>query len=154
MNRHAANAALVATALALAACRSPICPWCGHDIRTRPSPEHLEMLPAGSVRGEVTSLERGELHPLARVIIQLHDLSVFAGGQPRLVAETTLEQPRSLPVPFELAYPDESVAVEHDYSLSARIVVGQTVVARTDTLYPVITRGAPDRVQLVLMRVR
>lgn len=155
MRARVLPAALAAAALASAAgCRSSICPWCGHDIRTRPPADRAETLPAGIVRGEATSLERGELHPLARVIVEMHDLSVFAGGKPRLVAETAIEQPRSLPVAFELAYPAGTVVAEHDYSVSARIVVGQTVVARTDTLYPVLTRGAPDRVQLVLMRVR
>ena len=145
--------AIAATAL-LCGCRSPICPWCGHDIRTRPPLETPDLLPAGIVRGQVTSLERGELHPMARVVIQLHDLSVFAGGLPRLVAETTIDRPTSLPVPFELPYPGDVLDARHDYSLSARIVVGTSDIFRTDTLYPVLTRGAPDRVQLVLMRIR
>ncbi len=146
---------LTLAVLLLAGCRSPICPWCGHDIRTRPGPDvRPEPLPAGVVRGRVPSLERTELHPLAVLVIQLHDLSVFAGGKPRLVAETRIEHPDALPVPFEIPYGDTDIVPTHDYSLSAKVVVGMAEIFRTDTHYPVITHGAPSDVQLVLMRVR
>ena len=145
--------ACLSVTLLLTGCRSPICPWCGHDIRTSPPATVPETLPGGTIQGEITSLERGELHPLARIVIQLHDLSVFAGGKPRLISETTIESPPSLPVPFELPYPDDTVIADHDYSVSARVVVSGTDFFKTDTLYPVLTRGAPDRVQLVLMRI-
>ena len=143
-----------AAAALLCGCRSPICPWCGHDIRTRPPAETPDLLPAGTISGEVTSLERGELHPMARIVVQLHDLSIFAGGQPRLIAETSIERPTSLPVPFELPYPGDLLDANHDYSLSARIVVGNADIFRTDTLYPVLTHGSPARAQIVLMRIR
>jgi putative lipoprotein len=144
----------VFAAALLCGCRSPICPWCGHDIRTQPPVETPKLLPAGVVMGEVTSLERGEPHPMAQIIVQLHDLSIFAGGQPRLIAETVIDRPTSLPVPFELPYPDDTVDASHDYSLSARIVVGNDDIFRTDTRYPVLTHGAPNRAQIVLMRIR
>lgn len=148
------RAAVVFAAALLCGCRSPICPWCGHDIRTQPPVETPKLLPAGILVGEVTSLERGELHPMAQIIVELHDMSIFAGGQPRLIAETTIDRPTSLPVPFELPYPGDTVDASHDYSLSARIVVGNDDIFRTDTLYPVLTHGAPSRVQVVLMRIR
>ena len=148
------RAAFVFAAALLCGCRSPICPWCGHDIRTQPPVETPTLLPAGVIVGEVTSLERGELHPMAKIIVQLHDVSIFAGGQPRLIAETTIDRPTSLPVPFELAYPGDTIDASHDCSLSARIVVGNADIFRTDTLYPVLTHGAPSRVQVVLMRIR
>ena len=137
----------------LCGCRSPICPWCGHDIRTRPPVETPTLLPAGVIMGEVTSLERGELHPMARIVVQLHDMSIFAGGQPRLISETTIDRPTSLPVAFELPYPGDVVDASHDCSLSARIVVGNADIFRTDTLYPVLTHGNPNRAQIVLMRI-
>ena len=143
-----------ASALLFVGCQSYVCPWCGHDIRTRPPVVAPETLPAGTVEGEVISLERSGIHPLAKIVIQLHDLSVFAGVEPKLMAETTIDRPAVFPIPFQLPYPADTLVADHDYSLSARLMVGNDVLFKTDTRYPVLTRDAPSRIQLVLMRVR
>ena len=146
-------ALVCAGAVALSGCRSPICPWCGHDIRTRPDKSQIPMyLSAGTIHGTVTTLERMQLHPLADVQVELYDLSVFAGGQPRLVASKTFPHPTTLPLSFDLDYPAETIDTSHDYSVSAKILVSGKTYFRTDTRYAVLTRGAPSSVQLVLMR--
>lgn len=145
--------AAVAAALLAAGCRSPICPWCGHDIRfPPPKTAPVEYLPAGDIRGQVTALERGKLHPMAVVVVQLYDATDFAGKQPELVAETRIDRPESLPVRFQIPYPDGKIDPAHDYFVTARLVVDSAVLFETDTKYPALTHGAPNRLQLVLAR--
>ena len=153
-NRRASLPALAAAAvLAAAGCRSPICPWCGHDIRDRPpATPAATFLPAGAVHGLVTTLERGELHPMARAVVRLYDVTIHAGDEPKLVAETVLDRVPTLPAPFRIEFPAGTVDEAHDYLVSAQIVVGTSVLFETDTKYPVLTHGAPDRLQLVLAR--
>ena len=140
-------------ALFATGCRSPICPWCGHDIRIPPPDSApVEYLSAGDIRGQVTTLERGELHPMAAIVIQLYDVTIRAGAQPELVAETRIDRPATLPVRFQLPYGDNLIDASHDYLVSAKLVVGSSVLFETDTKYPVLTHGAPNRLQLVLAR--
>ncbi len=146
-------AAACAAVLLAAGCRSPICPWCGHDIRF-PPPETapVEYLPAGDIRGQVTALERGKPHPMAAILVQLFDATDFAGKQPELVAETRIDRPDSLPVRFQIPFPDDKIDASHDYFVTARLVVDSTVLFETDTKYPVLTHGAPRRLEIVLAR--
>ena len=153
MKRASLLCPFVVLATVLAGCRSPICPWCGHDIRVKPPPaDETAYLPAGEIRGLATSLERGELHPMAVLIVQLYDVTLQSGNAPKLVVETRIERPPKLPVPFRLAYPADTIDASHDYLLSAKIVVESSVLFQTDTKYPVLTHDAPERVQLVLAR--
>ena len=140
-------------ALAAVGCRSPICPWCGHDIRERPPAEAVAVyLPAGDVHGMATSLERGELHPMAVLSVRLYDVTLHAGEDPKLVAETVVEHPQSFPVPFQVDFPADTIDESHQYLVSAKLAVESSVLFETDTKYPVLTHGAPNRVQLVLAR--
>lgn len=153
MKRLLRLSVLAALSSALAGCRSTICPWCGHDIRDKPPPANeAAYLPAGEIRGMATSLERGELHPMAVLIVQLHDVTLSSGNAPTLVAEARVERPPKLPVPFQLPYPADTIDTSHDYLLTAKIVVESSVLFQTDTKYPVLTHDAPARVQLVLAR--
>lgn len=134
-------------------CRSPICPWCGHDVRQKPPVVPLEkFLPAGTVKGTLTTLEHGELHPMAKAVIQLHDVTLHAGDDPVLIAELAIDSLHTLPVTFEIPYPEETIHAEREYLVSAKIVVGTSVLFSTDTRYPVLTRGAPNRISLCLVR--
>lgn len=143
---------LLATVLGVG-CRSPICPWCGHDIRERPPAGAAAVyLPAGAVQGMATSLERGELHPMAVLTVSLHDVTLHAGEAPKLIAETVVEHPQTFPVAFQIDYPADTIDESHQYLVSAKMTVESSILFETDTKYPVLTHGAPNRVQLVLAR--
>ena len=146
----------LAATLSLTGCRSPvICPWCGKDVRTRPpAADSASLLPAGEVSGTVTTMERGELHPLARLEVSLLDVTLGDGTQPSVVASKSFDHIRRIPLSFRIPYGDGAIDESHEYVLSARIVVVSDVLFETDTRYPVLTHGAPKQAQLVLVRTK
>ena len=99
-------------------------------------------------------MERGELHPLARLEVQLLDVTLGDGAKPSVVASRTIPRIRRFPLAFRVSYGDDAIAESHEYVLSARIAVDSDVLFETDTRYPVLTHGAPNQVQLVLVRTK
>jgi putative lipoprotein len=47
------------------------------------------------------------------------------------------------PFAYELAYDPAQIDPKHTYSVSARITEGNQLIFTSDTVYPVLTRGAP-----------
>lgn len=101
------------------------------------------------VRGTVTYLQRAVLPPSAVVEVRLRDRTGGEGeGLP--VAETTVRRPGQVPVAFELAVPASLFDADHDYALSARILVDELVLFASDAEVPVLTHGHPRDAQLVV----
>lgn len=139
--------------LLVVGCRSPICPWCGHNIRQKPPQVTAETyLPAGLLEGTLTTFDHGALHPMARASVQLLDVTLHSGDDPILVAEVTVPDLHTLPASFQIPYPTNTIHTSHEYLVRASIGVGKCTLFTTDTRYPVLTHGAPSRVQLVLAR--
>ena len=57
------------------------------------------------------------------------------------------------PINFALAYDPAQIIPNHTYSVSARIEVDGKLRFITDTHYPVITRGAPNHVEMLAVGV-
>ncbi len=130
------------------------CPGCGTDRAARsaePSsrPAAGEAAFSAELSGVVTYLERVSMHPAAVVVVELRETG--ADGVPsEPLASLVIDRPGQVPVFFVLTA--EGVRPDADYEVSARIQVEDTVLFASDTAYPVLTRGRPETVQLVLAR--
>ena len=106
-----------------------------------------------SVTGTVSYLQRMALPPNAILEVQLLDVSL-ADAPSKIIAEQsiTLGQ-RQVPVPFSLKYDSSKIDEKHSYSISAKITVDGALRFISDTSYPVVTRGNPSQVDVIVKQV-
>jgi putative lipoprotein len=104
------------------------------------------------VRGTVSYRERIALPPDAVVVVKLSDISrqdVAAA----VIAETRVpSQGRQVPLSFELRYDPTKIDDKGLYAVRAVIESRGQTWFTTDKVYPVLTRGNPKEVDLVLTR--
>lgn len=103
------------------------------------------------VRGSVTYRERVAIPAQAALVVRLLDSSQ---GEPVVLAEQVVRQPRRVPVRFELALPTTAVDPDAWLSVDAQLFSGNELLWASEGSYPVLTRGASDLVQVTLRRVR
>jgi putative lipoprotein len=108
--------------------------------------------PAATVRGEITYRERIAVPPGAQLEVQLLDVS-RADAPSETIGGVTLSDIGQPPYPFEIAYRPEQIIESHTYVVQARLTHQGRLLFITDQAYPVITRGHPTEVQIVLKRV-
>ena len=110
--------------------------------------------PDASVTGTVTYLERLALTPEAMLVVELRDVS-YADGPAPLIARQTIVGPGQVPIRFQVHYSRADIISGNRYSVSAEIIESDGRLAFTnDTVYEVITRGNPDRVEMLLVLVQ
>ncbi len=109
---------------------------------------------SGQVTGSVTYRERMALPPDAVIDVQLADVSV-ADVTSQTVADSLINaEGRQVPVPFTLTYDPTQIVPAHHYSVRATIRSGDGMMMFSSTqAYPVLTHGAPSKVNLVLHMV-
>ena len=130
--------------LAAAACQDSPAPEPGQELRTRPN---------ASVSGTITSRERLALTPGATLVVQLRDVSLQDTAS-ILIAEQVIPNPGQVPIAFKIEYNKDDLNPRNTYSITARIRESDGRLAFTnDTAYEVITRGNPDKVDMVLVLV-
>lgn len=122
-------------ALAIAGCAS-----------TAPAP-----VAKGQVTGTVLYRERIMLPPTATVTVSLADTSLM--DAPAKVIDTQVLTGGSPPYKFTLNYDPARIVANHTYTVSARIEVDGKLRFITDTHTPVITRGAPNHVEMIAVGV-
>lgn len=103
------------------------------------------------VTGTVTYRERIALPADAVVHIQLLDVSLMDVSAKQLAEQTVIPQ-HQVPIRFELAYSPQEIDERMTYAVRATIRSGDKLLFVTDRSYPVLTRGKPKHVDLVLMR--
>ena len=137
----------VSTILLAAACQSAS----GPSNATWEAPSGRD--PNASVTGSVTYRERLALTPGATLVVELRDVS-YADAPAPLIARQTISGPGQVPIKFEVEYSRDDINPRNTYGLSARIVESNGRLAFTnDTAYDVITRGNPDKVDMLLVLV-
>ena len=110
--------------------------------------------PNASVSGTVTYRERLALTPGATLVVDLRDVS-YADGPAPLIARQTVSGPGQVPIKFEVGYNRDDIESRNVYSVSARIIESDGRLAFTnDTAHEVITRGKPNKVDMVLVLVQ
>ena len=105
----------------------------------------------GSVRGSVAYRERIAMPAGAEVTVTVADTS-RADAPERVIGRQVIADPGNVPVPFDVAYDPAEVSERLTYTIRATITVDGALRWTTDTVTPVITRGAPTEVHLVVRR--
>jgi len=105
-----------------------------------------------TVTGTVTYRERIALTPGALVEVQLLDVSI-ADASAKQIAMQTIKPKHQVPIPFELVYDPADIDERLSYSVRAIIRERGRLMFTTDRSYRVLTRGYPNHVDLVLVRV-
>ena len=106
---------------------------------------------SGRISGTVTYRERIALPPDAIVEVVLLDVSLMDVAAKKL-AEQVIQPTHSVPIPFVLAYDPDMVDARMSYAVRATIRRGDNLLFVTDRHYGVLTRGASEQVDLVLIR--
>ena len=107
-----------------------------------------------SVSGSVAYRELIALSPGARLEVQLRDVSYQDAAAPP-ISEQVISNPGQVPIEFEIQYDPEDIDPRNTYSVQATIFESDGRMAFiNDTAYEVITRGNPDRVDMLLVMVQ
>jgi uncharacterized lipoprotein YbaY len=102
------------------------------------------------VTGTVSYLQRIALPTNAVIQVQLADLSV-ADAQANIIAERSINLgQRQVPVPFALNVEASKIDPKHTYAVSAKITVGGELRFISDRSYPVLTKGNPAHVEIIV----
>jgi uncharacterized lipoprotein YbaY/heat shock protein HslJ len=136
----------ILTLLALIACLPAACQQQGPGVS--------QALPLDAfISGTITYRERIALSPQAVVEISLQDVS-RADAPAKLIAHQRITNPGQVPIPFEIRYKPEDIDERMTYAVQARILEGGRPMFINDTHTAVLTRGAGNRVEMVLVRVQ
>lgn len=130
--------ATVISAALLAACAQPQQPTTG---------------PVKAVTGTVDLSERTPLPSLAALVVELQDTS--RADTPAQVLSQQSVKIEGLQPPFKFTLPVEASKINPSaqYTVRARITNGKDAIFVSDTAYPVLTRGAGQTADLMLVRV-
>lgn len=104
------------------------------------------------ISGTITYRERIALSPQAVVEISLQDVS-RADAPAKIIANRRITNPGQVPIHFEIRYRPEDIDERMTYAIQARILEGGRLMFINDTHTPVLTRGADNRVEMMLVRV-
>ena len=104
-----------------------------------------------AVRGTAMYRERVALPPNAVFEAILEDVS-RADAKAEVLGRERIESP-SVPIRFEIPYDPSRIDERHAYAVRAWILVGGDLRFTSDTVYPVLTRGAGDEVEILLRGV-
>ncbi len=106
-----------------------------------------------TVTGTVTYRQRIALPPGAVVHVELIDASK-ADAKATVIAEQKIEtKGKQVPIPFTLTYDSAQIKETNLYQVQAKIMDGDTLRFRNTQAYPVITRGNPTKVVILVAPV-
>lgn len=106
------------------------------------------------VSGTVTYRERIALPATATVTVKLVDVSRADAPAIVLGEQVMATAGRQVPFSFVIGYDPGGIDPRHTYAVQARIEDGGNLLFISDRHYAVITREAPDRVDMTLTAVR
>ena len=107
-----------------------------------------------SISGTITYRERIALSSDATALFELRDVSLADAPAP-LIASQTIHNPGQVPIKFKVPYNRDDIEPRRTYGITARIIESDGHLAFiNDTAYDVITRGNPNRVDMLLVLVQ
>lgn len=106
------------------------------------------------VSGRVTYRVRMALPPHAVVEVTLNDVGRADAAAVVLASQAIRVGERQVPIPFELVYDPQQIDPRSSYTVQARITVDGQLRFINTTATPVITRGNPNQVEVMVEPVR
>ena len=104
------------------------------------------------ITGTVVYLQRMALPPNAVVTVQLQDVSM-QDVPAKVIADVKIAtEGKQVPIPFRIPYTSAEINPTHDYAVRATIMTEAIMMSSTAS-YPVITRGAPTQIEVVVQPV-
>ncbi|KUJ77053.1 hypothetical protein AVO45_10775 [Ruegeria marisrubri] len=110
-----------------------------------------DMARAGTVQGTASYRERIAVMPGSVLEVSLLDVSL--ADAPAVVLSSQRFALDGVPAEFQLTYDDALIKDRMRYVVRASIYNGRKLLFTTDTAYPVLTNGAGDTVDLLLVKV-
>lgn len=104
-----------------------------------------------TLEGTASYRERIAVPPGAVLEVELYDVSRQDAPAPLLSAIAIRAE--AVPVAFQLLYDPALIDERHSYAVSAKLVVDGETVFRSTSVHPVLTRGAPDTVDILMERM-
>ena len=104
-----------------------------------------------TLEGSASYRERLAMPPGAVLEVELYDVSRQDAPAPLLSAIAIRAE--SVPVPFQLLYDPAMIDERYSYAVTAKLVVDGETVFRSTSVHPVLTRGAPDRVEILMEKM-
>jgi putative lipoprotein len=117
---------------------------------TGPSPDGN---PTARVTGTVAYLQRVALPPTAVVTVRLVDVSRADAPAEVLGEHVFSASGKQVPFAFSIAYDPSRISARNTYAVQARIDDDGKLRFISDQRYPVLTRGAPSQVDVVVKPV-
>jgi putative lipoprotein len=105
------------------------------------------------VTGTVSYLVRMALPPTAVILVQLRDVSLGDAPAKVIAEEKITLGDRQVPVPYSLSFDATKIEQGHAYSVNAQIRVDGELLFISDKAYPVVTRGNPSHVDVIVKTV-
>ncbi len=126
---------------------------CGSDMPDEPSTESADIVATtAQVTGTLMYRERIALRPGSVAEVWLLDTS--RADVPAIeIAYQRIEDPGSPPIPFVLNYDPADIRDGMQYSVRGTIKHGDQLIFTSDTHYPVLTRGAGNTAEVLLVMV-
>jgi len=106
-----------------------------------------------AITGTVSYRQDISLPPDAVVVIHLQDVYLPDAPSPFLAEFKTTVGQRNLPIPFTLKFDPAKIDPNHPYVVEASILVHEHLRFTNDTAYPVLTKGNPANVDMILVPV-
>jgi putative lipoprotein len=88
------------------------------------------------------------------VVIHLQDVYLQDAPSPFLAEFKTTVGQRHVPIPFTLKFDPAKIDPNHPYQVEASILVHDHLRFTNDTAYPVLTKGSPTSVDIILVPVQ
>jgi putative lipoprotein len=109
------------------------------------------MAELATIEGEASYRERIALRPGAVLEVELLDISRADAPSERL-ASIRIKPQGQVPIPFALPYDPAMIEPSRTYAVTAKLILADKVVFRSDTVHRVLTRGAGDTVEILMVR--
>jgi putative lipoprotein len=106
---------------------------------------------AGTVTGTATYRERIAVLPDATLYVELQDISL--ADAPAVTLASQRYALTGVPADYALTYDDALIEDGRTYAVHGAIYHGNKLLFTTDTVNPVLTRGAGDTADLLLVKV-
>lgn len=108
----------------------------------------------GTVSGTITYRERMALPPDAAIDVKLQDVSLQDAPAKTIGESVFAPGGQQVPIPFQLSYNPADINPAHTYQLQANISVDGKMMFTSTTAYPVLTKGAPSQVAIMLQQAQ
>jgi len=110
------------------------------------------MAELAKIQGTAGYRERIALRPGAVLDVELLDVPKADVSADRL-ASIRLRADAQVPLPFTLHYDAAMIEASHSYAVTAKIVYGDKVLFRSTAVHAVLTRGAGDSVDILMVKM-